>query len=309
MTGRTVYLAKFLPLVRFIRCSVTDFEKVITNEQVQGDRNSLEVLSVIHQTLSRQSMVVGEVAGVDLSPKLWLTPRLPKDILFLFGGWTMATTNRMLTYNCRTAKWRVMGNQNTPPRAYHGAAVIGQCVYFVGGCDGRVCYHSVVCFDVHQARWSAKAHMAFARCYVSVAVLQGHIYAMGGFDGRDRLKTVERYDVKKNRWSMVADMNEVRSDASAAAACGRIYIVGGFTGEVTLDTVECYAPSTGAWTVVLTMPSPRRGLKAVARKNVIYLIGGVGIRGQLSSMALLDIRRARVSDLPRMPLSKAISTL
>ncbi|XP_075556835.1 kelch-like protein diablo [Dermacentor variabilis] len=133
---------------------------------------------------------------------------------------------------------------------------------------------------------------------------QGHIYAMGGFDGRARLKTVERYDVKKNRWSMVADMNEVRSDASAAAACGRIYIAGGFTGEVTLNTVECYDPSTDAWTMVLTMPSPRRGLKAVAHKNMIYLIGGVDFMGQLSSMTLLDIRRARVSDLPGIPLTK-----
>ncbi|XP_070377805.1 kelch-like protein 10 isoform X2 [Dermacentor albipictus] len=304
VAGRTVYLAKLLPLVRFARCSVTDFEKVITNEQVQGDGGSLEVLSVIHQTLSRQSMTVGEVAGVDLSPKLWLTPRLPKDILFLFGGWTTATTNRMLTYNCRTAKWRVMGNQNTPPRANHGAAVIGQCVYFVGGFDGRVCYHSVVCFDVRQARWSAKANMAFARCYVSVAVLQGHIYAMGGFDGRARLKTVERYDVKKNRWSMVADMNEVRSDASAAAACGRIYIAGGYTGRVTLDTVECYDPSTDAWTLVLTLPFICQGLKAVAHKNMIYLIGGYGFHGYMSSMTLLDIRRARVSDLPAMPRPK-----
>ncbi|XP_037576341.2 kelch-like protein 10 [Dermacentor silvarum] len=169
---RKAYLAKFLPFVRFARCRATDFQKVIGNPQVVDDGDSLKVLNVIQQTLTQQSMAVGVVAGVDLSRKLWLKPRVPKDILFFFGGWTVGATNNMLTYNCRAAKWRVMGNQYTSPRAYHGAAVIDQCIYFVGGFNGRECYHSVVCFDVALARWSAKANMAYARCYVSVAVLQ-----------------------------------------------------------------------------------------------------------------------------------------
>ncbi|XP_070377803.1 kelch-like protein 10 isoform X2 [Dermacentor albipictus] len=305
--GRKAYLAKFLPLVRFTRFSVTDFEKVITNPQVQGDEDSLKVLSVIHQTLSQPSMATGRVAGIDLSPKLWLTPRTPKDILFLFGGWTSGPTTDMLTYNCRATKWRMMDKQNTMPRAYHGAAVINQCIYFVGGFDGRDCYHSVVCFDLSRARWSTKANMTYARCYVSVAVLQGYIYAMGGLHGRFRTNTVERYDVNKNVWSMVANMNEMRSDAGAAAACGRIYIVGGICHMHSLDSVECYDPSTDAWTRVLTMSSPRSGLKAVAHKDIIYIIGGNANGGftQLSSMVMLDVRRARVADLPNMPIPKS----
>ncbi|KAH7941551.1 hypothetical protein HPB49_014879 [Dermacentor silvarum] len=257
------------------------------------------------ETLTRQFMAVGVVAGVDLSPKFWLRPRVPKDILFLFGGWTVGATNNMLTYNCRAAKWRVMGSQYTTPRAYHGAAVINQCIYFVGGFDGRECYHSVVCFDVPLARWSAKANMAFERCYVSVAVLQDHIYAMGGFDGHVRTNTVERYDVNANQWSMVASMNDVRSDASAAVAGGRIYIVGGFTGRVVLDTVECYDPSTNAWTRVLTMSSPRSGLKVVAHNDTLYIIGGYNGITRLSSMEQLDVRRARFSELPSMPHVKS----
>ncbi|XP_049526889.1 kelch-like protein 10 [Dermacentor silvarum] len=287
--ARKAYLAKFLPLVRFARWSVTDFKKVATHPQVVCDADSVKVLNAIHKTLTRQFMAVGVVAGVDLSPKFWLRPRVPKDILFLFGGWTVGATNNMLTYNCRAAKWRVMGSQYTTPRAYHGAAVINQCIYFVGGFDGRECYHSVVCFDVPLARWSAKANMAFERCYVSVAVLQDHIYAMGGFDGHVRTNTVERYDVNANQWSMVASMNDVRSDASAAVAGGRIYIVGGFTGRVVLDTVECYDPSTNAWTRVLTMSSPRSGLKVVAHNDTLYIIGGYNGITRLSSSTHLFI--------------------
>ncbi|KAH7971944.1 hypothetical protein HPB52_004375 [Rhipicephalus sanguineus] len=114
--ARKEYLAKFLPLVRFVRCSVIEFEKVVAHPEVQGDEDSLKVLNVIHQTLTRHSMEVGKVAGIDLSPKQWLTPRLPKDILFVFGGWTSGATNNMHTYNSRAQKWHVMGSQYTTPR-------------------------------------------------------------------------------------------------------------------------------------------------------------------------------------------------
>ncbi|KAL1415872.1 hypothetical protein MTO96_028472 [Rhipicephalus appendiculatus] len=67
--ARKKYLAQFLPLVRFVRLTVVDFEKVIISPEVQGDGDSLKVLNVIHQTLTRHSMAVGKVAGIDLSPQ------------------------------------------------------------------------------------------------------------------------------------------------------------------------------------------------------------------------------------------------
>ncbi|KAH6940671.1 hypothetical protein HPB50_004644 [Hyalomma asiaticum] len=270
---RKGYLAKFLPLVRFAHCSAAEFEMVFTFPEVHGDGDSLEVLGAIHQSLTGNSLLVGHVAGVDLSSKLWLTPRLPKDILFLFGGWTTGASNVMHTYNCRARTWRVMGHQYTTPRAYHGAAVINSCIYYVGGFNGRECYHSVVCFDVPMNRWSAKANMAYARCYVSVVVLDGHIYAMGGFDGRARTNTVER--------------------------------AGGFTGIWVVDNVECYDPSTNAWTRVLTMSTPRSGLRVVVHNDALYIIGGYNGNDRLSSMELLDVRRGQFTRLPSMLQAKS----
>ncbi|XP_050022789.1 kelch-like protein 10 [Dermacentor andersoni] len=310
---RKAHLAEFLPLVRFGSCPLTDFEKVASHPQVQSDGDSVKVLKVIERTLTQPSMpfgafagdepymVVGYVARVDLNRRLWLKPRLPKDILFLFGGWTTGATNDMLTYNCRAAKWRVMENQNATARACHGVAVVNKCIYIVGGNDGRVCYRTVDCFDVAQARWSAKASMAYERSYVSVVALQGHIYAMGGSDGRNCTDTVERYDVERNQWSMVASMNDVRSDASAAVAAGRIYIVGGFTGRAILDTVECYDPSTDVWTRLQAISSPRRGLMVVADNETLYIMGGFDGTHTRASMEKFDVRTARFSQLPGMP--------
>ncbi|KAH7972302.1 hypothetical protein HPB52_010841 [Rhipicephalus sanguineus] len=173
VTARKMYLAKFLPLVRFVRCGLLELEYVRTHPEVDGDVDIQNIMHVINQTLTEPSMAVGEVAGIDLSPKLWLTPRLPKDILFLFGGWAEnAPTNEMLTYNNRSHKWRNFGNQSTVARAYHDAAVIDSRIYFVGGFSGNWVCNTVACFDVLQATWSVKAKMAYHRCYVSVAVLQ-----------------------------------------------------------------------------------------------------------------------------------------
>ncbi|KAH6926368.1 hypothetical protein HPB50_017548 [Hyalomma asiaticum] len=171
---RKGYLAKFLPLLRFVRCTDTEFDRVVTHPQVHGDGDSLEVLAVIHKTLTRRWMAVGEVAGVDLSPRLWLVPRLPKDILFLFGGriTDVGYTNNMLTYNNRAHKWRPIDNPLPRARSPLGAAVIGKRIYIVGGYSRYTRYDSVWCFDVTLATWSAKASMAYKRSWHSVVALK-----------------------------------------------------------------------------------------------------------------------------------------
>ncbi|XP_049267274.1 kelch-like protein 10, partial [Rhipicephalus sanguineus] len=257
------------------------------------------------QSLTTKSLSVGEVAGIDLSHRMWLTPRIPKHIIFVFGGWTDGATNRMITYNYRATRWRSMGNQYTSPRSYHGVAVINQCIYVVGGFNGRECFHSVVCFEVPLARWSAKANMAYPRCYVSVVYLEGHIYAMGGYDGNSRIKTAERYNVKKNNWTEIASMNEYRSDASAAVARGRIYIAGGYTGFSVLDTVEFYDPSTDVWTHMQSMPWRRSGHKLLAYGDMIYIIGGSNGVARVSTLQQLDVQKHRYSELPSMPHAKS----
>ncbi|KAL1468933.1 hypothetical protein MTO96_025134 [Rhipicephalus appendiculatus] len=60
VAARKCYLAKFLPLLRL---GLVDFEKVITNPEVQGDGDCLKVLNVIHQSTTRKSMALDKVAG------------------------------------------------------------------------------------------------------------------------------------------------------------------------------------------------------------------------------------------------------
>ncbi|KAH7977235.1 hypothetical protein HPB49_000072 [Dermacentor silvarum] len=161
-----------------------DFWKVATSLQVQRDENSVKVLEIIDKTITYEAMAFGRFASIDMSvtvglvgrldldKQLWLKPRLPKDLHFLFGGWTTSASNNLLKYNCRAAKWRVMVNRHTTARACHGMAVVSQRVYIVGGFNSRMYLHRVDCFDVARARCSAKANMACERCNVCVFALQ-----------------------------------------------------------------------------------------------------------------------------------------
>ncbi|XP_077523607.1 kelch-like protein 10 [Amblyomma americanum] len=302
---RKKYMAQYLPFLRFVQCNVRDWEKVVTDPSVQADGDCLRVLNVIHQTLSRQSMPVGECAGVDLSARTWLTPRVPKDIAFLFGGLSKTgMKNSMHTFNCRTGRWRLLGNQPTTPRACHGMAVLNACIYVVGGSTSAP-DSSVACFDASRNRWTEKASMVFARKDFCLAVLQGFIYAIGGRgDDNSEMDSVERYDAKSNRWCQGTPMNSARSCASAAVARGRIYVLGGIFGIRELDTVECYDPSSDAWTRVLTMFMARRYAQVVAYRDLIYVIGGYRSYSWLTSMEMLDLRRARSAELPSMAIPK-----
>lgn len=309
---RRCLLSRLLPLVRFLFGTNADVQRVEAEPLVREDEKAQEVLNVIKWTLDKEALDSGDWGFWPyLADRRWLQPRIPKDIIFMFGGWTGGATNNLLTYNCRSRRWVLHPNQYTPPRAYHGVAMLDGLIYFIGGFDGRSCYHSVVCLDVPELKWTAKSNMHMARCYVSVALLRGYIYAMGGFDGEGRTSSCERYDAARNQWELVAPMHDIRSDASAVAVAGRIYVMGGFTGLDVLDTVEYYDPSADAWTRVQSMSRPRSGLKAVVHGDDVYVMGGFDGAQRLDSAERLDVRKGRWSQLPSMafPRSNFVAAL
>ncbi|XP_077548667.1 kelch-like protein 10 [Haemaphysalis longicornis] len=146
---RRGHLPRLLPLIRFAFCSSADIEKVERDPLVRTSEQAREVLFIVKRTLNQEP--VNNLywrSRPDLSERCWLKPRVPKDLLFMFGGWTGGATNHLLTYNCRSGSWLLQPDQDTGRRAYHGVAMLDGLIYFVGGFDGRRCYHTVVTLDV-----------------------------------------------------------------------------------------------------------------------------------------------------------------
>ncbi|XP_077543362.1 kelch-like protein 10 [Haemaphysalis longicornis] len=167
---RRGHFPRLLPLIRFAFCSRADMEKVESDPLVRASEQSLEVLLVVKRTLSQEPVShVYWRARPDLSEQRWLKPRVPKDVLFVFGGWTDSATNHLLTYNCRSSRWLLQPPQNTRPRAYHGVVMHNGLIYFVGGFNGL-------------------------RSSACAAAAAGRIYTMGGYTGREVLVSVKCFD-------------------------------------------------------------------------------------------------------------------
>ncbi|KAG5672663.1 hypothetical protein PVAND_002774 [Polypedilum vanderplanki] len=274
---RLDHLPKLMRGVRLGLMSNTYFmEKVKAHKYVE---NNTEIRPIVIETLK----FLCDLETLSTSSKEILTPsiaipRLPHEIIFAIGGWSEGAPQACIeTYDTRADRWVVVDKNFEDPlgaRSYHGTAVIGTKLYFIGGFNGNDYFNTCRQFDAVKKTWKEIAPMHHKRCYVSVAVVDGYIYAMGGYDGNSRQSSVERYCIKTNQWTLITPMYYKRSDADACSLNGKIYITGGFNGHECLDSAEVYDPKTNSWTFLPSMNSRRSGVSCVAFKSNIYVIGG-----------------------------------
>ncbi|KPI96784.1 Kelch-like protein 10 [Papilio xuthus] len=258
-------------LMASIRLGLLDtqffLENVKDHPYVTGNEGSRPIIIETLKFLYDLEMIAqrdGEVATPEIA-----RPRVPHEVLFAIGGWSGGSPTAFIeTYDTRADRWiKVEEVDPAGPRAYHGTAVLGYCIYVIGGFDGMDYFNSCRCFDAVNKTWREVAPMNARRCYVSVAVLGETIYAMGGYDGHHRQNTAERFNHRTNQWSLVAPMNAQRSDASAASLDNKIFITGGFNGQECMNSVEVYDPDTNQWTNLAPMRSRRSGVSCIAYHN------------------------------------------
>ncbi|KAK6754224.1 hypothetical protein RB195_013304 [Necator americanus] len=227
--------------------------------------------------------------------------RPPRDQLVMFGGWYGGRTHsRIDIYDQMRREWKPLCDLSLiHPIAYHGAVVLNDELYVIGGTDGENHYSTVMKMNM-RGEWTEVAPMFETRTYISnsCCVMDGMIYVCGGFDVRsmshrrrhDRLKCVERYDPALNRWERIPDMNQMRSDAAAVSAGGKLYVSGGFNGNEVLQTVEVYSLATNSWTEVANLPSPRSGhCMLLYDPHTMIVLGGFNGDDRLTSVCTWKI--------------------
>jgi len=219
-----------------------------------------------------------------------LTPRYPKDIIFVFGGRSLdvefVTPESVIeAYDHKAERWRQVNIEDPfGPRDHHQLAVIGDFIFVIGGHQGPFnVFNSCRKFNLVTKEWSQIAPMREKRAFHASAIHSNHIYAIGGYNGAWRVDTVERYDIDLNQWSSVACMHERRSGAGATVSNDLIYVVGGFRDLSYLNSAEFYNPSTNQWTLISNMCKPRSSPAVVSFSNMLYVIGGLTPNGLLSS--------------------------
>ncbi|XP_070759024.1 kelch-like protein 10 [Enoplosus armatus] len=272
---RQGHISVLLPKVRLGLMTAGYLQNsVIDNAMV---KDSIECIPIINDAVTAFIDFRANGRSNTVYSNLLNRPRLPPAILLATGGKDGNTAATSLeAYDARADLWVTVSTEDTEDilRAHHGAAVLNNFVYLIGGCSYGSHLNTVQRFDLVTCTWHQVSPMNSCRCYVSVAVLNGCIYAMGGFNGQAYYNSVECYKPETDRWTMIVPMRTKRCGASATTLNGKVYICGGFNGRRSLSVVECYDPDTSLWTTIAPMRSCRRGLGVAAYKGHIYAVGG-----------------------------------
>ena len=117
----------------------------------------------------------------------------------------------MECYDPKLDQWNAKVSAASCRRTSVGVAVLGDCVYAVGGQDGLTCLSLVeryvpsvppspavtlktVRYSPSTGKWQQVCQMTKARLGVGVASHGGYLYAVGGSDGVSPLASTERSD-------------------------------------------------------------------------------------------------------------------
>lgn len=298
---RKVHVSRLLRTVRLGLLSTEFFvQTVLPHPYVRLDKGAREVARDTLRFLNDTEPRPGEdQTGCSENPLA--RPRVPRDVLFVLGGWMGdCPTNVVEAYDSRADNWTVCDKPDPTPRAYHGAAAVGSRIYVLGGFDGARCLNSCRVFDAAAGTWSKAPRMHHRRCYVSVAAHEGLVYAMGGYDGEVWKKSAECYDPSQHEWTRLPAMLHQRSDAGATALGDKIYICGGFDGTSCLDSAEVYSPESGQWTLIPPMPKRRSGVGVIAYHGQVYVLGGFNGSVRKATGKRYDPEKAEWSRVPEM---------
>ncbi|OWF53185.1 Kelch-like protein 10 [Mizuhopecten yessoensis] len=272
--NRKCHFADLLSVVRFAFVNKSYFDNFLTTtqsilKQCTKSKSILEKAKDIKNRMrTTDSIICNPYENM-------LRPRVPRDVLFVVGGWSSkGVVSSMESYDRHTERWYEALSHIPNTRAYHATVALGDIIYVIGGYDGTRYLASVACFHTTTHTWEKRERMHLQRCYVAGVELRGRIYAFGGYDGRQRHDTVEYYDAISNHWSDAAPMHQCRSDCGATVSGGKIYVGGGFDGVHCLSSFEMYDAFTNHWTVLRSMSVPRSGVSIMSIGDAIFAVGG-----------------------------------
>jgi Kelch motif len=204
--------------------------------------------------------------------------------LYVVGGYPSGPgTNGLWRYSLDEGRWTELEGMRLP-RGAHGAAVIGDRLYVVGGTldfaldQTAAPTKSMQVYDFSTGVWSEAPGMPTARHHLGVAALDGKLYAAGGREVGDlALDSFERFDPATGRWETLPPLPQGVSGLTLAAAGGEIYAIAGADNEIdgwVTPATWAFDPERGQWRRAADVEVPRSDHTAVTFDGRIYILGG-----------------------------------
>lgn len=189
-------------------------------------------------------------------------------------------------FNPRSNHWTTL-TRLPDGRHHHGAVVLGEAVYVIGGSvldelnPGHLCNPTASCYryQTTSGQWSAIAPLNVPRMYHATAALSGLIFVVTGQTHHSRhLSSVEFYRADVDEWESGGDVGEARIGVALAAYRGQLFAVGGFLEtqreHVVRPTVEVYDHRARRWKARSPLSTPRCHACLAVCVGKLYLVGG-----------------------------------
>ena len=175
--------------------------------------------------------------------------------LYLLGGWDGQTVSdevwRLDTNEENGATWIPVTNMDAP-RAFFGAAAVGDELYVAGGYDGENELDLAAVYNLKDDTWRELPPLSTPRGGLSLVYDGLALFALGG-GWTQSVDTLERYDPATNVWSnFPAPLQGEWRHMAAAGSADHLHLIGGWSGEY-LDTHLQYQSSFRALLPVITL--------------------------------------------------------
>lgn len=169
---------------------------------------------------------------------------------------------------------------------HHGAEVIGNKLYLIGGIGGGS-ERKLQVYDPATNSWtSSNIPSAVDWGSPSTAVINGVLYIAGGIQGTTTHNQAMKYVPQSGVWSAIASMPVGRNHAASSTDGSKFYVFGGRDGANVVapgfNDVQIYDPVSNTWQwsaipahAIPALPQARGGMgKAAYFNREFYVIGG-----------------------------------
>ncbi|CAH8645934.1 unnamed protein product [Dicrocoelium dendriticum] len=302
--NRIQYALDLMLCIRIGMLTAADLEALKTNELVKMVPDYTELLVTWPRCLAQKENPIIAACG-----RRFVTPRLPHEVVMVFGGWCDGEGPRAAAqvYNPRANTWtlwteagaqaqapeldwfevakqqatteaptmHVASNQSSPRQSAEelvSALSTFRSSLVPDGPDTIVKSDS----SLLESAGSLLGEIP-RRVYAGCVLIGTRVYLVGGFDGTNALKSTLCYDFEiDSGWYEISCMYEKRYYVSVAYASNHIYALGGHNGENQgrLDSAERYKLEENLWQTIASMNRVRSDAAAAELGGRVYVAGG-----------------------------------
>lgn len=169
-------------------------------------------------------------------------PILYQNSIYLTGGLVdSGCSSECNRFNLNTKSWDTL--ELDCNRYYHGACVMNNNLFIVGGCKDLQNLNTVNIYDFNTAMWRKGPDMFGTRKFLGISVHEGCIYVAGGVADKPTFSSsVERLDPREGIWHTLPRLNRVSGACSTAIVQDLLYCSSFRTG-----VTERFEPRFNRW--------------------------------------------------------------